>query len=631
MGNLRRTENKGHSGPPFDSAVGFEKILEMGEDGIVVMGKKGQVEYANSMASTITGFPKEELYGKGVSDFLSADCLSEFAELEKRAKNTPGKKLCTEMRILGRSGEVRDCEVRIASDTSLRDRKLYLYMRDITERRRMETRVHRSEEKYRRLFDSIRHGIYESSREGKIVDCNRALLSMLGYESKEEFLALDLATDVYEHPEDRKAFQEIVEAKGYVKNYEVTYKRKNGESIDILLTCETITDERDGVVGYRGMMMDVTRRRKAEKDLKEANRFLNMLIEASPDGIIVTDAKGEIIIYNKAAERLLGYSIDEVIGKTNVKSLYPKGIARKIRELLMDDRLGYRGILPPTELFVKNKLGQIVDISLSASILLNEKGEEIAAIGIFKDMEEMVLVRQKLRETQDQLFQAEKFAAMGRLASRIAHEVNNPLYGIMNTLELLKAAIPEASKRRELLDMSQSEVTRLSMLVKNMLAFSKPEEEVRRQIDVNKFLQNILTFLDKQIRESGILLALDCDPHLPPITVSQGQMTQVILNIVKNALEAMPHGGTLTVATRGQDDMAEVTIRDTGEGMNEEVKGKIFDAFFTTKTQAKGVGLGLSVCYGIVHDHGGSIAVESAPGQGAAFKISLPIGRSQDK
>jgi two-component system NtrC family sensor kinase len=603
----------------------------MGEDGVVVMEKTGKVEYVNSMACAITGFSREELCGKGVNNFLSADYLPVFAEMEEQIKDNPGKKVCTEMRIVDKSGEARHCEVWIASDKAGRDRKLYMYMRDITERKRMETQVYRSEEKYRRLFDSIRHGIFESSREGKFVDCNQALLSMLGYESKEEFLALDLATDVWEHPEDRKAFQEIVEANGYVKNYDVTYKRKNGELINVLLTCETIANERDEVVGYRGMMMDITRRKKAEKDLKEANRFLNMLIEASPDGIIVTDAKGEIIMYNKAAERLLGYTTDEVIGKANIKSLYPKGIARKIRELLMDDRLGYRGVLPPTELFVKNKWGQIVDISLSASILHGEKGEEIAAIGIFKDMEEMVLVRQKLKETQDQLFQAERLAAMGRLASRIAHEVNNPLYGIMNTLELMKTAVPEKSKRRELLDMSQAEVTRLSMLVKNMLAFSRQEEEARKEIDINKFLQNILTFLDKQIQESGIRLAVDCEPNLPLITVSPGQMTQVILNIVKNAIEAMPHGGMLAVTTKCLDGVAEVTIQDTGEGMNEEVKGRIFDAFFTTKEQAKGVGLGLSVCYGIVHDHGGEIAVESAPGKGASFKISLPIGRNQDR
>jgi two-component system NtrC family sensor kinase len=229
------------------------------------------------------------------------------------------------------------------------------------------------------------------------------------------------------------------------------------------------------------------------------------------------------------------------------------------------------------------------------------------------------------------LFQAERLAAMGRLASRIAHEVNNPLYGIMNTLELMKTAIPETSKRRELLDMSQAEVTRLSMLVKNMLAFSRPEEEARKEIDMNKFLQNILAFLDKQIQESGIRVAVDCDPNLPLITVSPGQMTQVILNIVKNAIEAMPHGGMLAVTTKGLDGVAEVTIQDTGGGMNEEVRGKIFDAFFTTKEQAKGIGLGLSVCYGIVHDHGGEIAVESTPGNGASFKISLPIGRRQDR
>src|SRR5208283_4933112 len=224
-GNLRRVDNKKHSGASQEQTVGFEKILDMGDEGVVVMEETGRVEYVNSMAVTITGFSKEQLYGKGVSHFLSAASLPVFAEMEEQIKGTPGKKVCTEMCIIDKSGRARDCEVCVASDRVGRHRRLYVYMRDITERKRMETRVQRSEEKYRRLFDSIRHGIFESSREGKFVDCNQALLSMLGYESKDEFLALDLARDVYEHPEDRRTFQGLVEAEGYVKNYEVTYKR----------------------------------------------------------------------------------------------------------------------------------------------------------------------------------------------------------------------------------------------------------------------------------------------------------------------------------------------------------------------------------------------------------------------
>ena len=327
----------------------LEKILEMGDDGIIVTEKTGRVEYVNTMALVITGFSKEELYRGGIGLFLSEESLNILADMEKEISGDEGRKVCTEMPVIHKTGDLKDCEVCIAVGKISQKQKLYIYMRDISVRRRMEAQVRLSEEKYRRLFESIGHGVFISSKEGKFRDCNQAMVEMLGYENKEQILALDLARDVYETPEDRRKFQEIIEKEGYVKDYEVTYKKKRGEIITIFLTSQTITNEQNEVVGYQGMMMDITERKKMEKSLREVNHFLNRLIEASPDGIIVTDPTGDIIIYNKAAERLLGYSSDELIGRANIKDLYPKGLARKVREMMLDEKFGKKGILPPTE------------------------------------------------------------------------------------------------------------------------------------------------------------------------------------------------------------------------------------------------------------------------------------------
>ncbi len=603
----------------------FEKILEMGDDGIIVTDETGKVEYLNSMVSSITGFSKEALYLGGMGTFLSDDSLKVLGQMEQEIKGDESRKVCTEMHVVDKAGGVKDCEVSIAVGKVNGKHKLYIYMRDITERKRMESQVRLSEEKYSHLFENIRHGTYISSKEGKFVDCNQAMVEMLGCENKGQVLALDLTRNVYENPDDRKRFQEIIEKDGYVKDYEVVFKKRNGEPITILLTSQTITNEQNEVIGYQGMMMNITKRKKMEKDLREVNNFLNMLIEASPDGIIVTDSKGDIIMYNKAAERLLGYKSSDVIGRTNIKELYPRGLARKIREMMMDEKAGTKGMLPPTELYVKNKSGEVIDISLSASVLYDEKGEELAAIGIFKDLSEMITMKRKLKETQDQLIQAERLAAMGRLTSQIAHELNNPLYGIMNTLELLKAEIPETSKRRKLLDMSLSEVTRLSLMLKNMLTFSRPEEEARKEVDINSFLEGILMLMEKQFKELDIKVTAEYDDAVPTMKLSPGQIRQVLLNVVKNAMESMPCGGTLKVATKSEDNLLKIIISDTGVGMSEEVREKIFDAFFTTKEQVRGVGLGLSVCYGIIQDHGGAIEVESVPDKGSTFTIVLPV------
>jgi two-component system NtrC family sensor kinase len=194
----------------------------------------------------------------------------------------------------------------------------------------------------------------------------------------------------------------------------------------------------------------------------------------------------------------------------------------------------------------------------------------------------------------------------------------------MNTLELLKTEIPPDSKRRSILDMSLSETERLSEMLRNMLSFSKPQEEQRREIDINELMENIMLFFEKQLWESNIEVKTSLNRKLSRILASPNQLRQVILNIITNAKDAMPKGGVLTVETRARNNNIIINIKDTGIGIPEALQDKIFDAFFTTKQEVKGVGLGLSVCYGIIKDHGGDIRVKSEPGKGSTFSVVLP-------
>ena len=214
---------------------------------------------------------------------------------------------------------------------------------------------------------------------------------------------------------------------------------------------------------------------------------------------------------------------------------------------------------------------------------------------------------------------------MGRLTSQIAHELNNPLYGIMNTLELLKTEISPQSKRRKILEMALSETVRLSEMLRKMLSFSKPDEEKRQPSDINIILDEILLLHEKQLREHSINMSVSLEKNLGEVYASKNQLRQVFLNMISNARDAMPDGGTLTVATTDVDDNIHIEISDTGTGIREENLNKIFDAFFTTKDSIKGVGLGLSVCYGFIRDHGGDIKVTSHIGSGTTFTIILPV------
>ncbi|HLE17144.1 MAG TPA: PAS domain S-box protein, partial [Syntrophales bacterium] len=498
-------------------------------------------------------------------------------------------------------------------------------IRDITERKKYEKDLKESEKKYRNLFERVRHGLYISSKEGRFLDCNPTVLDMLGYSTKEEFLQMDIAKDLYTRPEERVSFQKLIEQQEFVKDLEVQFKKKNKEEITVLLTAHVQRDERGVVVGYEGLMIDISERKRMERELREANEFLTKLIESSVDGIIVADTEGKVLIFNAGAENILGYKTDEVVGKINIRSIYPSGVAKEVMQKLRSREFGGIGKLTSFPILFRRKDGELIECDLSASLIYDEEGTEIVSVGIFKDLRERLGIERELINTREALLQAEKLAAMGRLTSQIAHELNNPIYGIMNTLELLKSEVPPESKRRRILELSLSETVRLSEMLRSMLSFSKPEEEKRIPTKINELIEGILLVMEKQMREVNIRVMTAFQKDLPEIMASTNQIRQVMLNMIKNAKESMPSGGALNIKTMGHAKNIMIIIRDTGAGIPEEIRDKIFDAFFTTKQKVKGVGLGLSVCYGIIKDHGGDIRVESEIGKGAHFIITLPV------
>ncbi|MDI6725335.1 MAG: PAS domain S-box protein [Smithellaceae bacterium] len=603
----------------------LEKIAELGNDGIMVFTGDYRIEFVNSVAGEITGYQREELLGMDFRRLLSADDMILLNDLHAGVGADESKRLCMEMQIQRKDGLRRDVEICISIAAEGKGLKTYVYIRDITEQKKHGQDLKKSEQRYRRLFERVHHGLFISAREGRFLDCNQALLDMAGYGTKEEFLNIDIARDFYAYPEDRRQFQLLMEEQGYVKDYEVLVKTKQGVTRVVLFTASTQEDEEGRIIGYEGLMIDVTERKRLEREIKNANEFLRNLIESSADGIFVTNMKGDILIFNKGAENILGYRAEEVVGKMNIREIYLPGLAKEVMAKLRGPDYGGPGKIKSFPLFHRSKGGELIEGDLSAALIYNDLGAEIASVGIFRDLRDRLNMERELHHTQQALLQAEKLAAMGRLTSQIAHELNNPIYGIMNTLELLKTEIPPESKRRRILDMALSETQRLSEMLRSMLSFSKPEEEERRRVDLNELVEGILLMMERQMRESNIKVFTYLDRTIPPVLASTNQIRQVLINIFKNGKEGMPKGGTLTVRTALADNRLRVEVADTGMGIPDDIKSRIFDAFFTTKQKVKGVGLGLSVCYGIMKDHGGEILVESAVDKGTNFTLVFPL------
>jgi two-component system NtrC family sensor kinase len=231
---------------------------------------------------------------------------------------------------------------------------------------------------------------------------------------------------------------------------------------------------------------------------------------------------------------------------------------------------------------------------------------------------------QELERSQAQLVQAEKMAAIGRLAASVAHEINNPLQSIHNTLHLTRQEKLSREKRGEYLEMAQAEVERLVKVVQRMLDFYRPSKGGSVRVDLNEIVENVLALVGKKLQHSGVEVSTELG-KIPRIEVVQDQITQVFLNLAINATEAMPSGGELVVRTMAAEDEDSVLVQfeDSGEGMSAEQVANLFEPFYTTKQN--GTGLGLAISYGIVERHGGSIDVESQPGKGATFTVRLPI------
>jgi PAS domain S-box-containing protein len=592
-------------------------ILDAFDDGIYVMNQDLVVEYMNIAMIRQFG----DGIGKKCHELINQ--TDEKCPWCRSDEVFEGKKISREVYVPQVDKTYYLTELPIEKEDGTIS-KLSIY-RDVTERKRREEMLRASEEDFANLFEHVACGVFISSKQGKFLNANHALLDMLGYESKDEFLKIDITKDLYVRPEDREEFKEMIEREGRVIDYEVEFKHKDGRTVPVLLTGHARYDRKGNVIGYEGLNVDISQRKLMERQLKEAYDFINKIIQSSPNAIIATDMSGSILIWNRAAEENLGYKAAEVIGKMSIDKIYPEGTARKVMQMLRSPEHGGVGKLKAYPMVYVRRDGTVIEGNLSAAIIYDTNGKEIASVGSFVDLKERLDMERTLRRTQEQLLQSEKLAAMGRLTSQIAHELNNPLYGIMNTLELLKTEVSPQSRRRKVLEMALSETVRLSELLRKMLSFSKPDQEEKQAVDINTVLDEILLLHEKQLQENDIKIETFFAAELPLIMASKNQLRQVFLNLVANARDAMPDGGTLSAKTAADPEYIRIEITDTGTGIKEEHLKKIFDSFFTTKDSIKGVGLGLSVCYGFIKDHGGDIQVHSKVDSGTTFTITLPI------
>lgn len=369
----------------------------------------------------------------------------------------------------------------------------------------------------------------------------------------------------------------------------------------------------------------------AEK-LAETYNFQKNLIESSIDGIMACDREGMVVTFNKSLETMLGYRKDEVLGVKSFSEFFPPGDAARLREALHSQEYGGKHRLALHETTLLAMEGNRIPVQLSA-IVLFDGAQEIGLVAFIRDLRELRKLEQRFAD-QARLLHQDKMISLGELAGSVAHEINNPLTGVLNYIRLMLKTVQKGEltgeqlgKFKRYLTLSESETARCSKIVSNLLAFSRKSEPAFSEFDLAELIRRCLELTGHKLSLQNIKVETRFDPNLCRITADANQIQQCVINIILNAIDAMPQGGTLTIESSWQPDRKgiEFRVKDTGCGIAREDLPRIFEPFFTTKKEGKGVGLGLSTVYGIVDRHKGAISVESKVGQGTVFSIKLPL------
>ena len=377
---------------------------------------------------------------------------------------------------------------------------------------------------------------------------------------------------------------------------------------------------------YLFYLIDITEQKKLEGELRRSNAFFHNLIDSSVDGIIASNMRGSIVLFNQGAQSLLGYSEEETFSTLHVTKLYNEGVAYELIERMRSDDFGGKGKLLRHELIVKHKSGYDIPVSFSGGIIY-DRNKEIATFGLFTDLRAMQQIEEDLEQTHRMLLQSEKMAGLGRLAAGVAHEINNPMSGIMLYANLVREDLGEDHELSSDLETIVHEAERCKVIVADLLEFSHQTTYEMELVSLNDVIQKTLTILQHQPLFQNITIDQNLDMELPQIYGNPIRLNQVVMNIVVNAAQAMEGKGTLVITSRARanQDINEIIIKDSGPGIKQDLLEKIFDPFFTTKATGEGTGLGLSVSYAIVKEHKGSIRVSSSPGEGTSFSLKFPV------
>ncbi|MHC4113074.1 MAG: PAS domain-containing sensor histidine kinase [Planctomycetota bacterium] len=466
------------------------------------------------------------------------------------------------------------------------------------------------------ILASMDEGVLTIDQDARIITFNRAAERITGY--KREDVLHKKCYHVLKSSlcKGKCAGKRTLETGGSMFNYEATLRNKEGKKIYVDITTSPLRSDNNEIIGLLEIITDLT-----------AQQYLSVARVM----IIALNREGEITLINKRGCEVLGYKEEEIIGNNWFDLCVPEKTREEVKGIFQTLIAGEIEVSEYYENPILTRDGEERIISWKNTIVRDKKSNIIGTLSSGEDITDR-------KRAEAELIRSEKLASVGQLAAGVAHEVNNPLAGILVYIKLLLKRYKQKKLQTEetetQLEKIGRETERCSRIIKNLLDFSRQTEVKLRPVNINKVIEATFSIIGHQISLENVTTEMELSTSLPSILVDFDQIQQALMNIMLNATQAMPNGGDLTITTsvakrvkigRSIRDAVRIDVSDTGVGIPKENLGKLFTPFFTTKEKGKGVGLGLSVVHGIIERHHGKIEIKSNPGAGTTFSIYLGI------
>ena len=620
-----------------ESEVRYRGLLEAAPDGMVVVNQAGEIVLLNAQAEKQFGYRRDELLGQKVTNIIPTGFAERLiADGTRTAAEALAQQIGTGIELNGKrkDGSEFPIEIMLSPLESAEGILVTAAIRDITVRKDAEKHLAQMEGRYRGLMEAAPDGMVVVNQAGEIVLLNARAESQFGYR-RDELLGQKVTniipTGFAERliaDETRTAAEALEQQIG--TGIELFGKRRDGTEFPIEIMLSPL-ESPEGIL-VTAAIRDITVRKDAEQHLAQMEGRYRGLMEAAPDGMVVVNKDGEIVLLNARAEKQFGYRRDELLGQ-KVKSIIPEGFA----ERLIADALRTTAealaqqIGTGIELHGRRKDGTVFPLEIMLSPL--ESPEGILVTAAIRDISERKLLERQLHQSQ-------KMEAIGQLTGGIAHDFNNLLGVIIGNLDLLDRLVADNPAAIKRVRTAQKAATRGADITRRLLVFSSNEELKPSVVLLGDSIQNMIELAAHGLG-ADIKITTRIDDSVPPLFVDPAGLESALLNLVVNARDAMPNGGSIIIASHEQyledshpavraGDLKPgryvcIAVTDTGKGMSRETLERAFEPFFTTKSRDKGTGLGLAMVYGFVKQSGGTVRVYSELDHGTTVSFYLPL------